>query len=570
MDHSGIIATVEGENKDWINELPDCILSSIVSLLRIEDAVGCCMISRQWRDLWKTRSNLEFDIPNIFGGKYDRLVEKHEEKDYLENLVDRFDRQCFVRRVNEVLELYAGNKVDSLKVAFFFDVESTAILDEWILFAITKGAQVLDLQLFKSRSSEPEPEDVYVFPHWILSSALKHLSLQRCALKPPPDYFDRFAQLTTLCLNKVFVDPGFSAHLLSVCVLLENLTLRNCRVRSNLIVGPSLHLKDLKVLRCQIEKIEIDAVNLSSFEYCGNILKISRMSTPQLVRFFFEGVYFICGLPYALTQLALCPGLETPLLQMSNDLENIPETVATFKNLKQVSLDVFMNNFDLGSVVNFLKAAPVLEEFIITTRASNYQGEMRDVCGFCHKHLRKVKMQGFQGKWLEIELAKCILKIATKLEVMVIDPHGKYCKGDGRWTDIEVCYYVDGNECENEDEYVDSDEGNSENEVADEGVDVDTLKESNENEVEDVDPEEGNNGNEDMEPKEGSNGNKDEQDKGVDVEEGSEHENKDAEEMSEEDEDYETYDYFRWKRRGRAIVQERLKQVKTDAQIIVL
>lgn len=243
---------------------------------------------------------------------------------------------------------------------------------------------------------------------------------------------------------------------------------------------------------------------------------------------------------------------------MSYDLENIPETVATFKNLKQVSLDVFMKFFDLGSVVNFLKAAPVLEEFIITTRASYYQGEMRDVCGFCHNHLRKVKMQGSQGKWLEIELAKCILKIATKLEVMVIDPLGKYFKGDGRWTHIGVCYYVDGNECENEDEYVDSDE---------EG--------SNENEVED--PKEGSNGNEDMDPEEGRNGNYEHrdpedgsEDEGVDVEEWSEHENKDAEEMSEEDQDYETYEYFRWKKRGRAIVQERLKQVKTDAQIIIL
>jgi hypothetical protein len=268
------------------------------------------------------RPNLEFDIPNIFGGKYAGLVEEHEEYNCLPLLIDNFDRQCFVRRVNELLELYSGNKVDSLKVAFFFDGEYTAILDKWIHFAITKGAQVLDLQLFQNGLFESE--NYYVFPHWLLSdlnvSTLKHLSLQRCVLKPPTD-FDRFLQLTTLCLNKVIVDPVFMAHLFSVCVLLESLSLCNCQVCSNLIVGPSLRLNDLKVLMCgYLEKIEIDAVNLSSLEYDGDIVKISCMRTPQLVRFFFKGCYKICGLPYALAQLALCPGLETLHLQMFYDL----------------------------------------------------------------------------------------------------------------------------------------------------------------------------------------------------------------------------------------------------------
>lgn len=176
------------------------------------------------------------------------------------------------------------------------------------------------------------------------------------------------------------------AHLFFVCVLLESLSLCNCQVHSNLIVGPSLRLSDLKVLVCgYLERIEIHAVNLSSLEYDGDIFKISCMKTPQLVRFFFKGCYKICGLPYALTQLALCPGLEILHLQMSYDLENLPETVpTTFRNLKQLNLDLFMLHFELGNVVNFIKAAPLLEELVITTRASDYQGEMRNLSGFTH------------------------------------------------------------------------------------------------------------------------------------------------------------------------------------------
>ncbi|KAL6143474.1 hypothetical protein ACLB2K_054169 [Fragaria x ananassa] len=137
------------------------------------------------------------------------------------------------------------------------------------------------------------------------------------------------------------------------------------------------------------------------------------MKTPLLVRFFFRGY----NGAYAFSLLALCPGLELLHLQLFNKLENIPETdPKVFKNLKHLRLDLFMPEFDLGSVVGFLKAAPLLEELVITTQSYSYQGEVRNLSGFSHNHLRKVKMQGFQGNRLEMELAVCILKIAAKLE----------------------------------------------------------------------------------------------------------------------------------------------------------
>ncbi|PRQ53541.1 putative F-box domain, FBD domain, leucine-rich repeat domain, L domain-containing protein [Rosa chinensis] len=459
MECSGIIAKVEGERKDWIEKLPCSVLSYILSFLTIKDAVGTCMISRQWRHLWKhpilTRTNLEFDIPNVFGGKRTQHIEELEEdNNRLEYYFHQFEREFFVRWVNEFLLLYRGKEVDSFKVAFFLDAESTAVLDKWVHFAIKKGAEILNLKLLR-RGGTLDTENVYVFPHWLLSelkaSTLKHLSLQRCVLKPPPD-FDRFIQLTTLCLNKAIVDPVFLAHLFSVCLLLESLTLRYCRLGSYLTIGPSLRLNDLKVLLCvNLERIEIDAVNLSSLEYSGNHLQISCMRIPRLVRYFFSGSSK-GALPYALTLLASCPGLETLHFQIWNNLEAIPQTVSTFRNLKQVNLDLFMPNFDLWSILNFLKAAPLLEEFIVTVQPSNYQGDARNLPEFSHDHLRIFKMQGFQGKWIEIEFAICILRIATKLELLVIDPLGKYYNGGGMWSKVS-CYYVEGNENEVIDEH---------------------------------------------------------------------------------------------------------------------
>jgi hypothetical protein len=53
--------------------------------------------------------------------------------------------------------------------------------------------------------------------------------------------------------------------------------------------------------------------------------------------------------------------------------ENIPHTFPTFSNLKQVKLDLFMQIFALGSVLNILKAAPLLEEFVITVSKYFFQ-----------------------------------------------------------------------------------------------------------------------------------------------------------------------------------------------------
>ncbi len=56
MDNSDV-ATVEGERKDWINELPDCIMSYILSFLTIKDAAETSIVCRRWTNLWKTRSS---------------------------------------------------------------------------------------------------------------------------------------------------------------------------------------------------------------------------------------------------------------------------------------------------------------------------------------------------------------------------------------------------------------------------------------------------------------------------------------------------------------------------------
>ncbi|KAM5581664.1 hypothetical protein ABKV19_010753 [Rosa sericea] len=455
MDHGGKLS-MDCEKRDLINELPDEVLSYIVSLLRLKDAVVTSMISRRWRHLWKrpilTRQNLEFDIPNIFGGKYDQLVAEHEEEETIGMLetMDEFKQQYFVRRVNELLKLHSGNKVDSLKVAFFFDGESPAVndLDSWIHFATTMGAEVVDLQLFQAFGFGTS-SSLYDFPHQVLpsDSSLKHLSLLRCVLSPPSDHFDRFKQLKTLHLHTVQVHENFMASLFSVCLFLESLTLAECTTGSSLIISAPPCLTDLKLLRCfLLKKIEICAANLVSLEYNWKLDTISCIKTPRLAKVFLRKRE---ASPHGLNQfIASCPGLEEFYLLLQDDSEEMPQSVSTFRNLKKMTLVLRSPNFDLGSVLNVLKDAPLLEEFVLMVLITRNKGEMSNLSGFSHNRLRTVEMHSFRGRSIEIELAICILKIATKLEKMVINPVGRYYLGNSRW--VNPCGYYDCSDEEDE------------------------------------------------------------------------------------------------------------------------
>ncbi|PQM40483.1 putative F-box/LRR-repeat protein [Prunus yedoensis var. nudiflora] len=411
----------EGESKDLINELPDCILSSIFSLLTLKDVVDATsMVSPRWRRLVLhpilTRLNLEFDIPNVFGISIDD-----------DAIADKHRKQDFIRCVNKVLQLHHGNKVDSFKVKFYFNRKSTAILDEWIRFAITKGAEVLYLHF--SRYSEAEKGNYYDFPCWLLSelrpSTLKNLSLTGCVLRLPPS-FDRFSHLTTLYLYEVIVDNISLARLLSDCLLLESLTLDYCWGASELMVK----------------------VKLASLEILSGSLHMNLSVKPPYPAKISFGSILHFNLCARLTQFASFSGLETLHLQLEMlHHDELPRSLPTFRDLKKLEVDLlFSQKADLAGVLNLLKATPFLEQLVVSVlhvwgacfgdSFCEDEQEIRKFSGLKHNHLRKVKLQAFRSTPYEIEFAISILKNTTKLEIMEIDPFGEIYLGAGVWRKV--------------------------------------------------------------------------------------------------------------------------------------
>jgi hypothetical protein len=51
----------DGEDKDIISKLPDCILHYILSFLPTKDAIRTSVLSTKWEYLWTGMSNFDFD-----------------------------------------------------------------------------------------------------------------------------------------------------------------------------------------------------------------------------------------------------------------------------------------------------------------------------------------------------------------------------------------------------------------------------------------------------------------------------------------------------------------------------
>lgn len=161
--------------------------------------------------------------------------------------------------------------------------------------AIASGLTKLELFLSEKHNFSTrfivDDNHQYNFPYWLISEAsLRHLQLEQCVLRAPAD-FKGFRNLTTLELESVIPSEEFATQLLPRCFLLEQLTLVSCKLKLNLLCfdHPYLQLKHLKVLHCYPDPIiKISSMNLTTFEHCGNITKITRFYAPQLKQVYFS------------------------------------------------------------------------------------------------------------------------------------------------------------------------------------------------------------------------------------------------------------------------------------------
>ncbi|KAH7846583.1 hypothetical protein Vadar_015734 [Vaccinium darrowii] len=365
--------------------LPDGILSDIMSLLTIRDAVRTSVLARRWRFLGTSLPNLNFDWPSVLGIRDDphpRFCEKSTN-----NFHKSQDR--FVRTVDHILNNYVG----AAKKPF-----------------------------------ECKHKEYYVFPCHLLppsgESKLKQLFLQSSVLGP--DLNDRFSSLITLKLFDVPLAQIDAERIFSYCLILESLNLELCSLPVTLAVSSSLlRLKSLTVWSCfEVKEIELSAPNLTTFEYSGVWVSFSFLEVGNL-----EKLQFVVkcdrGLGYVFNQLGKVVPHVKALLVISetewidsfaytNASESAKLGGLSHKHLTEVKLGGYCGS---ESQILFLKQlveyAAVLELLRISLETRFYRG---DICWFAKRNgRREVDLKKVAKKLQESATSKkAVIKVSIQ------------------------------------------------------------------------------------------------------------------------------------------------------------
>ncbi|KAL5707691.1 hypothetical protein ACHQM5_018561 [Ranunculus cassubicifolius] len=456
--------------EDKFSELPDEVLSFILSQLSLREMVSSSILSSRWRYIWKTSAKyshkINLDVLSMRGRNYangmfhdficndayrrsteyllnfaNETPRWFKEDHYVEkrNLLDK-ERCKFVRWADMMMQLDYNSVIDSFRLEFCLNKDFTHSIDKWISIAIAKGVKNFDIDLSNLVPiSDWCSKKLYKFPcHLFTEDAaglVKRLSLSTCDLANLD--FKYFQSLVDLHLEDIDLEDidldqdNIISSFLSGCPNIEKLSLIKIRIPSRLdIVGPSLKLKHLKIQDCGVPHIiNIDAKSLSKFEYLGARVNF-LFYLPQLsdVTFHFVETNFPDGLDYALGQLSTdFPKLESLSLTVARHKDTtIRRRLPLFTNLKELVLKVICPGEVLWGFIPLLQASPCLHSlelhlFQSATKSDPVPWHL----ALPHHHLKEMKLTGFNGSHHEVEFLRYILGNCKALENMTIDCESK-------------------------------------------------------------------------------------------------------------------------------------------------
>ncbi|KAL9239001.1 hypothetical protein vseg_013360 [Gypsophila vaccaria] len=192
--------SLEGK-EDRISNLPDSILTLILSLLPTRCAVATSALSSRWKNLWTTVDSFEFDDVTLRLGT--------ECKDYAEG---------FPWFVNEVIWRCDAKHICRFRLGYH-GFDNSAFINTCILFAISKNVQELELNVLNWQKGLKFPIEFFT------CKSLKRLKIEIDFLFDVPLLSDTFPNLRSLHIQFKFPDSKLCRKLLSACPKLEDLAI---------------------------------------------------------------------------------------------------------------------------------------------------------------------------------------------------------------------------------------------------------------------------------------------------------------------------------------------------------
>ncbi|KAL6853413.1 hypothetical protein ACP4OV_019442 [Aristida adscensionis] len=430
-------------------DLPLDILYRIFSKLPAKEIARSSVLSSEWRrcmGMWSACPRLTFDAVAICKCERRELSETTQ--------VARF-----IPHVNGVLQKHRGSFGVVETLEFRTDFVGGLLAHHihiWVEFAVSSRTKNLSLDLKPETWWEPDvcgrprKQDLYVFPFQQLSalvsdtnwgSSLQQLHLSFVSFRPPSQ-FKGFPNLRKLHLEVLHIAREDLEHLLSHCASkIQWLRINRCVVDDQLTLATPLpNLLYLNVEYGLVTNIDINAANLATFEYEGDLVPIRLVHSLNLqgANICFSGAVFEHALISLVNGIPSVQSLSFNSFQLKY-LEkqwswDRPLIKRPFSNLRHLQLLLSYYLQDEGdkllyASVSFLRAAPFIEKLEIHFRGGSNlwfaQGRpSRKDLGQCtckYNHLKNVWISGFKASTGQLEFLLHVIENADALEVLRVE-----------------------------------------------------------------------------------------------------------------------------------------------------
>ncbi|KAL1184967.1 hypothetical protein V6Z11_A01G082800 [Gossypium hirsutum] len=198
---------VKTKKADRISDLPDSILTHILSFLSTKEAVRTSILSTRWRYLFALLPNLHFDLEDVL-----RRKNFNSYAASVENFMSFVDRMLF---------LYNTTIVDKFRLKCRSMIDSNRFYG-WISAAVHRGVKHLDLNIYLDK--------FITLPDVLFTCrTLVSLKVDKDFVLDVPRGVVHLPNLNTLHLESVkFLNDDSIKNLLSGCSNLEDMVLKQC------------------------------------------------------------------------------------------------------------------------------------------------------------------------------------------------------------------------------------------------------------------------------------------------------------------------------------------------------
>ncbi|KAF9605453.1 hypothetical protein IFM89_017472 [Coptis chinensis] len=398
---------------DMISYFPQEIRDHIVSFLPLEDAIRTSILSKQWRKVCSTLSNLDFNQRHFF---------------QLENR----NLQDFKAFIYQTINLHDESDIELFKLYVDqADDEFVCHISEWVSFAFAHHVRQLQLWVLDDECQK--------FPFCLFSSdSLTSLILVNINLKLPKNV--KFPNLRYSRFFMVeFFDDDTADQFFSNCPVLETFRFQTCSMRHHnifTISAPNLKFLMLEPMYSPPE-IKITSTNLQQIIFNG--------TPPPAVNLYAAS----CSLYRATFRFASLPATEVIdhstrkiLLELRTVKELIlgpffiefltrgPDLSAQLpvscSSVEHLHLEMYPTRNQVHVITLLLRSYPNLQTLRLSVEREQLNASMFDLEEHCEiqelrddgilKELKIVEFEYFEGSESELNLVRYLLENANVLE----------------------------------------------------------------------------------------------------------------------------------------------------------